>query len=368
MTLILPDYLSSARPQMSIAKGNREVRRTRVVYVLGSYRSGTTLLSNLLGQLDGFFCAGELRSVWRGLNDPDRLCGCGAPLVACPVWREILGAGFGANDEHALRALGRQNHDLLDRSLHARHRWRRVPRLLRTSAADLTSDEPIGRYAGVLGETYRAIQRATGAEVVVDSSKEAGDAALVELLPDVEAYFVHIVRDPRGTIYSRLRLDADGSVPTGSHARTTAYTASSWLVNNIASAAVRRRAACGVFLRYEDFVRDPVGTVEGLSALVGVPRRLAVAESGDPFMAPTHTVDGNDNRFRTGVTHVATDLEWIGHLNALDRAISSVVCLPLLAGYGYVVRPRADRPFLPAPRRMPAGSVGVSRQTRPEST
>ena len=40
-----------------------------------------------LGEVDGFFFAGELRYLWqRGLVE-DRLCGCGLPLSACPFWR-----------------------------------------------------------------------------------------------------------------------------------------------------------------------------------------------------------------------------------------------------------------------------------------
>ena len=38
---------------------------TDVLYLLGKGRSGSTLLSMALGELDGFFAAGELRFFWR---------------------------------------------------------------------------------------------------------------------------------------------------------------------------------------------------------------------------------------------------------------------------------------------------------------
>ena len=47
----------------------------------GSGRSGSTLITTVLGQLDGCFAAGELRYLWqRGMVD-NRPCGCGAPFV-----------------------------------------------------------------------------------------------------------------------------------------------------------------------------------------------------------------------------------------------------------------------------------------------
>ena len=66
------------------------VGNPRVLYVLGIYHSGTTVLSNLVGQLDGFFAVGELRTLWPKLTLPDPRCGCGEPLQTCPVWSRIL--------------------------------------------------------------------------------------------------------------------------------------------------------------------------------------------------------------------------------------------------------------------------------------
>lgn len=48
---------------------------TKVVLVAGSGRSGSTVLGNILGSVDGAFCGGEIRYLWeRGLRD-DRLTG-----------------------------------------------------------------------------------------------------------------------------------------------------------------------------------------------------------------------------------------------------------------------------------------------------
>src|SRR3954453_12253516 len=70
------------------------VRPLRVVLVAGSGRSGSTLLTQLLGSLPDTFAVGELRYLWeRGVVE-HRLCGCGASLPDCPLWQQILDRTF----------------------------------------------------------------------------------------------------------------------------------------------------------------------------------------------------------------------------------------------------------------------------------
>src|SRR5256885_15043003 len=80
------------------------VGNPRVLYVLGIYDSGTTVLSNLVGQLDGLFAEGELRNPWPKLTRPDPRCGCGEPLQTCPVWSRILKSALGEGQERVPRA------------------------------------------------------------------------------------------------------------------------------------------------------------------------------------------------------------------------------------------------------------------------
>jgi len=51
--------------------------RTRVLYILGWGRSGSTVLGNILGEIDGFFSAGELHYLWERSLVEGRACGCG---------------------------------------------------------------------------------------------------------------------------------------------------------------------------------------------------------------------------------------------------------------------------------------------------
>src|SRR5262249_61127330 len=86
--------------------------------------------------------------------------------------------------------------------LHASHTGPRVGGVPRPRRNGLPASGPLARSAEGLARLYRGIASQTGAQVIVDSSKEPTDAALLLLMPEVEPVFVQIVRDPRGMVYS----------------------------------------------------------------------------------------------------------------------------------------------------------------------
>lgn len=308
----------------------------RVLYVLGIYHSGTTVLSNLVGQRDGFFSAGELRHLWPKLALGGYRCGCGEPLEACPVWTEILRSACGDTADRV--AWASQMWQWQREVLRKHHTWVAVPGLLRRRALD--PDSAAGRYSSALVRFYRAIAQVTGCEIIVDSSKEASDAALLLRTPEVDTSFAQVVRDPRGLVYSLLRNQADGQPVTTSQWRPAVYAALSWNAGNLAAAAVRRAAGPdrSMLVRYEDFVARPDETVAALAALAGKPARVpqaAVGPAGIVTLNPTHTAGGNNNRFRTGEIHLREDTQWRSSLNSLDRATVTALCLPLAKHYGY---------------------------------
>jgi len=177
----------------------------KVLYILGQFRSGTTVLSNLLGQIPGFFCVGELRTIWRELQS-EGTCGCGEPILDCPVWRNVLATTFGSDAD--VPSLAHQMLEWQTAALGQRRTWMRTWGLLRDAPSVLQRDSPARSYATVLGRVYRAIANHPGVEVIVDSSKEPSDAALLRSMMGVRPAYVHLVRDPRGTVNSIRKAHA----------------------------------------------------------------------------------------------------------------------------------------------------------------
>ncbi len=333
------------------SSAHEAVRRSdiKVLYILGIYRSGTTILSNLVGQLNGFFCPGELRAIWRELASPDGRCGCGEALRRCHVWTSILSQAIGSDG--VTKTLAQQMQQWQGNTLLESHTWRRVPYLLLRGRQELARGGDLAKYGARLVKLYEGIIETTGARVIVDSSKEPSDAALLRLLPGIAPYFVHIVRDPRGTAYSSLRLQTPDRRVKGTHCRKSAYIASSWILGNLARSAVRRAhpSSRSLFLRYEDFVADPTGTLDAITEMVGEPTGRQFIKDQTATFDPTHTVAGNQNRFRTGPVRLQQDTEWMSQLHPIDRTTVAALSYPLLSLYGYPL-------FAEAPGESPSAA------------
>ncbi len=303
----------------------------KVLYVAGAGRSGSTLVDSILGQLDGFFSAGELRYLWeRGLLER-RHCGCGTPVIDCPLWRAVLADGFGTRGGGARAAAALQR---------AATRVRRTPamiaasRLRRARAAPADGDP----YAAVLARLYPAIRRQTGCRVLVDSSKLPSYGWLLDRLPGIELHVLHLVRDPRATAWSWLRRKrlTDTRPPRLMQRQPPLKSAAMWMVWNLVAALLWSRSSRYLRLRYEDLVARPEEAARRIAALVGEsPGRLPFPAPCTVVLAPTHSVAGNPDRLRTGEVALRLDDEWTSKLRPRHKLMVTLATWPLLLRYRY---------------------------------
>nr|MDT0658532.1 sulfotransferase [Micromonospora sp. DSM 115978] len=351
----------------------------RVLYLAGSGRSGSTLVTTILGQLDGFVGAGELRYLWqRGLVE-NRPCGCGRPVRDCPLWgavlRDLPGAetagGEAAGDAGAETdpaGIDAAGNDAgigaagIAGRLRMRLRMRGLPAMLRRHRA---GRPPVGRHPddAVIGALYAALARhvptlAAGGPVIVDSSKLPPYGALLSSLPGLDVRVLHLVRDPRATAYSwRRRRRLDGPADDRLMSRPPVWKAALlWLVWNAATARLWGAAGSDRYLRirYEDLVADPAAVLRRIVTFAGAGGvHLPVTPDGLVRLAPTHSVAGNPSRHRVGVVPISADAEWTRSLPGRSYAVVTAVTLPLLRRFGYPLR----RAAAPEVRAVPAVSV-----------
>ncbi len=171
--------------------------RRKILYISGWGRSGSTILSSILGQIDGFFSVGELRYIGaRGLVE-DRLCGCGETFSQCAVWQKVLKEAYGGVDQ-------------IDPSIFKDFnefgcRTRHFPFLL-TKAGQSYLYPHVQDGLNHLDKLYAAIQKVTDCQVMIDSSKISAYGKWLESIPSIDLYVVHIIRDPRASAYSWQRM------------------------------------------------------------------------------------------------------------------------------------------------------------------
>lgn len=290
----------------------------RIVYIAGWLRSGTTLLSRLLGSLSDATAIGELSGVWEAAGRDD-LCSCGARVLSCPAW----GPAFRAVEEqHGLSLAGFPDFARLTRSVLRTRRMRELRRLRHT--APETWPQDVRTYVGVIGTLLSALSAATGSEILIDSSKLPPGLLTLTLLNDVRVDVVHIVRDPRAVATSERRslrtsLAAPGSPPGRSLLRSSVY----WSLGNLAVRWAGSAAASCSVVRYEELAADPDATLRRVHRRIGVDPCHRAAS-----LDPGHLAVGNPSRHAKPATEVRPDLAWTKELSRVERALVMTVTLP----------------------------------------
>jgi hypothetical protein len=315
-----------------------QARPTRIVFIVGMGRSGTTLLELLLGRLRGWVAGGELRRYWHGESFPGWICGCGRLLAECEFWGRVraeLREGGILPDEHP-RFLALQDS-------HLRLRPGPVARLVVGARAAGDTLSPLYRYQLAMSRLYRAVERAAGADLVVDSSKQPPDAYLATWNPGVEVFAVHLVRDPRAVAHSFSKRVPEPQPDLDYMPRSNPFgTSARWVVRQgLCEALLRPRLGSRYMrMRYEDLVSNPAGAVGSVARFLGQPNPdLGFLNNGRVEFQPQHTFSGNPLRLRHGAIEVHPDDAWRDKMSGRQKAMATAPGLPLLRRYGYSWRP-----------------------------
>jgi len=303
--------------------------RLKVLYVTGFGRSGTTILDNILGQLDGVFAAGELHYIWDRSLEQNRLCACGEAFSDCPVWQSVV-ASLGADFEPDTARLVQLRESLNPR----RSIWAR----LRGSSHSASPD--VAEYAAAMERLYRGVADATDSRVVVDSSKSPALGHLLDLMPGIDPYVVHLVRDPRAVAFSWLKkkvYDPSGDEPMFMSQHPPARSAKLWLVWNLTAEMLwARRSGRYLRLRYEDFTDRPRETLEQVVRLIldEVPPLPFVGDF-EVDLTRSHSMAGNPSRFESGTVTISRDDTWRQQLPPSVQRLVTLLTWPLARRYGY---------------------------------
>ena len=303
-----------------------------MLYIAGWGRSGSTLLSEVLGSVPGLFAGGELAFLWNVLREPNWLCGCGHVLRECPAWKSILQSMGGAAEPDFIARMQQALQHLLDKRQHG-HRVLHPP--LRAGAQESFGLQQLSAF-------YAGIARSTGSRVVVDSSKIPLYAAWLRQVPGIDVYILHLIRDPRAVAYSwsRRKENMSGTGQGDLPQRSTLQSALRWIgVNQIFRAMGRQLPGRYLFMRYMDFLADPQGKIAEILNFIGEPGLPnPVAPDHRVHLQTTHLAFGNPGRFRNGDLVLEPRLEWRTDMPKRDRRLVTALCAPWMLRFGYPLR------------------------------
>lgn len=299
----------------------------KVLYIAGAGRSGSTLLASVLGQSAGIADVGEIWKHWAkraaGVAPP---CGCGASLESCPFWTAVEVSRPGLFEPTPGRLAGAAHIG------YAR------------GAFKLRAQLALGRsgtedFAAAYEQAYAAVAEVAGARVIVDSSKMPGPGMLVERMGSVEAYVLHLTRDPRAVAASWLvRKEAEGGTQA-LEPRLPGEVAKAWMARATATELLLRPGAGrGRYrtLAYERFAEEPRAVVDELLTWLGEPAGSpAFTADHEVVLSPTHSSGGNPGRLTRDEQEIRLDDRWRGTLGVQDRRRVERRTTPLRQLYGY---------------------------------
>jgi hypothetical protein len=300
-----------------------------VLYIGGWGRSGSTLLSHLLGELDGMVSVGELRYVWQAGPAANELCGCGRQFADCEFWQAVGREAFGGWEHVDVDEVLELEADVL------RHRnipLLALPRLFPAHAAK------VGRYAELTGRLYEAILTVSGAHTVVDSTKNPPYAYFLRRAPGVRLRVLHLVRDSRGVVHSWMKKVERPEI-TGDAAYFEEFSpwkaGIRWMECNLAFDVLRLRTPT-VRMRYEALAAEPATEVARAMRKLGENVDVSSLTGGSVEVSGQHSVRGNPMRFAHGRQRVKADEAWRRDMALPVRRTVLALTWPLLWRYGYL--------------------------------
>ncbi len=261
----------------------------KVLFIMGTGRSGTTILEVVLANSADVFGVGEVTHVFRDGLIRDEVCSCGEKARRCEFWSSLF------------RLLGWTEKTAADLDIV----FRRIESHSRFFLTWLgfQKDGLLKRYRSENLSLYSRVSELAGAKTIVDSSKYAGRAwALLQAMKD-DVAVIWLVRSPDGVLSAFSKPNKEEQRPKRPLVAMMYYLyvmTCAWLVK-------RRFNDQVLMARYDAFVASPDETlarIEKWSGLDLTVSRRKISEGA--ILDIRHILTGNrlrkqrDLRFRVG--------------------------------------------------------------------
>ncbi len=260
-----------------------------ILMIVGTGRSGTTLLEKVLGSYGGAVAIGEASYLWERGFLANHLCSDGIPFRDHPLWKAILCRAFSASPDPRIQ----------ERLRHRVEHSRWLPLLMlggRRHDVDL--------YCETWRRLFRAIAVQTQARVIVDASKSPVRAWLLRSR-GLDVRVVHIVRDLEGVIASWSRPKADPGSGGFLSTKGPLVTALFWTLHHVLSALLLARTAY-TRIDLDSFLEAPLETTRRLWTALDLeePGPSSFVDRRHFRAKPDLAFSGNPDRFTTGIVEV----------------------------------------------------------------
>ncbi len=279
------------------------MKKKNVLYLLGSGRSGTTLLATILNSTPNILTAGELHQFYTYLHIKST-CSCGKIVYDCNFWETVIKT-LNLSDNELLEFEKKQNKE-------ERHKYILSIILGKKASLDYTSSQD---------KLFNAINKFNNKEWILDSSKYIGRFLLLKQLKTINLKGIYVVRDVRGVIHSFNKQVQTPKSPINS----IIY----YYLTNFFGQIVCWTNKDVIKVRYEDFIEDPLAVVEKIySKHINSNNKNKKPQLNNIFEMP-HIIGGNRLKNSKRIK-ISKDLDWKKNISRPKQILYYMLCLPLM--------------------------------------
>lgn len=258
-------------------EGGSMSHKLKVLYIMGTARSGSTILEILLSHGEHCVGAGELTSIVQDGFIENKPCSCGWAFNECGFWSQVV----------AKMALTRKE---VTEWARLQHKIEWHTGFLR-QLLGLISGRDWKRYKDYNLRLLKVLHDISGAAVIVDSSKYAGRALALSRMPEIDLSVICLTRSPEGLMTSFQKPNKEEQRPKKPWA-VFRYYAFVMFSLRIATWRLKDRVLA---MKYEDILVDPRARLTAIAKLsndVKLDSVIERIEQGEAFEVG-HLVTGN---------------------------------------------------------------------------
>jgi hypothetical protein len=306
--------------------------KTKVLYLIGSGRSGTTIFGTILGNHPDIAAVGELHYLVDHGWLKNLYCSCGQKGKDCSFWSQVFREWKGDLDRVNLEEYC-QLQELFE-----------VPKdfscWLRLLKARNNPSPEFKTYTELTQKLFRAIQKVSGKSIVLDPSKNPARGFALSLMPELELKFIHWIRDARGVAFSlEKEFEKNEGLGIDRHykAQSVWRSALFWNIINLQAQWVIAQGYQDkhITVRYEDFLSNPSQVLERIGKLIQRDLSQLSRKVDEGEIIPLeHNIAGNRLRMQKKV-RLQPDLQWIDNLPLKKQQLSWLLTGWLASKYGY---------------------------------
>ena len=311
------------------------MKKTNVLYIGGSGRSGSTVLTKILNFWDGFIGLNEICYLWRYGLERNYPISNGELFNESTFWKEVLSRTYSG------KAITQKEADFFSQPDQAG-----LKNILKNLSQQQHAAPETEDYALKLEKLYISIAEVSGADYIVDSSKTPDYAHFLSNIENLNIFFVHLVRDPRGVAYSWSKKFKRSDVQEDANVSMTSFnlveSTLRWIKWNVGCELIQRKKNVKYLrVRYEDFTTNPERVLKQITDFLGLKEekpRYHLTEEGfhDHHNAPDISIWGNPQvRQSQGAIKVKEDKEWVEKFSFKKKLIVTLLTFPFLIRYRY---------------------------------